>query len=243
MYLFGSKLIKKYFTDFREPRDTDWVTNDKTKLKKSNARVEYYYIPFSPNREMTPDEIYTVKVSHAIYDIHWEKTMTDIRFLQIKGCKIVDDFLIKLRNFWEKVHGKQKRTNFDVNPGDFFNDRVKRKINHDKLHEMINPSPTYLKMIKNGVEPNIDLYNNLSENDKKELLFEEAFVIALERLSNNFDRKAYKISQKTLVTKLHPIWLADIVIKNWNKYYWNPQISKYYKKYKNIKNDNKERID
>lgn len=237
MYLFGSKLIKKYFSNFREPNDIDWVTNDKSKLKKSTKKEEFYYIPFSPDREMTPDELYTLKVSHAIYDIHWKKTMSDIRFLQLNGCKVIPSFLKDLRDFWVTVHGPQNRTDFDVKPGKFFKDRVRRKINHDDLHELINPSPTYKKMIDDGVTPSVDKYFNLSIDDRKELLFEEAFVISIERFSNTFDRNAYQIAQNSLVTRLHPTWLADEVILNWNKYYWNPTNSKYWLKYKEIKNN------
>lgn len=237
MYLFGSKLIKKYFPDFREPNDTDWVTNDQSKLKPSKiGEEEYYYIPNSPDREMTPDEIYTVKVSHAIYDIHWRKTMSDIRFLQIKGCKIIPDFLQSLRTHWELIHGVQVRTDFEVEPGDFFEDRVRRKLNHDELHQILNPAPTYLKIIDNGVNPNSDKYYNLTQDERKEVLFEESFVIAIERFCKSNDRMAYQVAQQTLVTRLHPVWLADEIIKNWNKWYWNPQNSKFYNKYKKLKN-------
>ena len=96
MHLFGSHLIKKYYSDFRKPNDIDWVTNDESEMKKSIiGEEEYYYIPFTPDREMTPDEIYTVKVSHAIYDIHWKKTMSDIRFLQMKGCHNIDFYFFR----------------------------------------------------------------------------------------------------------------------------------------------------
>ena len=237
MYLFGSKLMKKYFPDFREPNDIDWVTNDKSELKESTRSVEYYYIPNSPDREMTPDEIYTLKVSHAIYSIHWRKTMSDIRFLQIKGCKIIPEMLKDLRKHWVNVHGKQHRTDFEVKPGVFFKDRLKRKIDHDELHRLLNDSPTYLKFIDNGVKPNPDKFKKLSEEDKKELLFEEAFVIALERFSNNMDRLAYNKSQEVLVTRLHPIWLSDFIIDNWSKWFWNCTNSKFYEKYKTIKNN------
>lgn len=236
MYLFGSKLIKKYFPDFREPNDTDWVTNDKSELKTSTKEEEYYYIPNSPDREMTPDEIYTLKVSHAIYDIHWKKTMSDIRFLQLKGCKIIPEMLKELREYWVEVHGEQHRTDFEVKPGDFFEDRVRRKFNHDDLHKMLNPTPTYLKMIVNGVNPDTELFNRLSDDDKRELLFEESFVISIERFSNNPDRLAYNKAQQSLVTRLHPVWLADFIIENWSKWYWNPTISKFYNKYVTLKN-------
>jgi len=236
MYLFGSHLIKKHFNDFRVPNDIDWVTNDISELKKSTKDEEYYFIPFSPNREMTVDEMYTVKVSHAIYDIHWRKTMSDIRFLQIKGCKVIPDFLNQLREYWVGVHGEQKRTDFEVLLGDFFEDRVKRKINHDDLHKMINPNPTYFKMIDGGVTPNPEKFALLTQDEKKELMFEEAFVISIERFLNQPDKIAYNKAQQNLVTRLHPVWLADFVIENWSKWYWTPSISKFYKEYVKIKN-------
>lgn len=237
MYLFGSRLIKQYFSDFREPNDTDWVTNDKSELKTSTRQEEYYYIPNSPDREMTPDELYTVKVSHAIYDIHWRKTMSDIRFLQMKGCKVIPEMLKELREYWVEVHGEQHRTDFEVEPGDFFEDRVQRKINHDDLHKLLNPNPTYQKMIVDGVTPDPYKFSQLSEQDKKELMYEEAFVLAIERFSNNPNKLAYNKAQQALVTRLHPVWLADFVIENWSKWYWNSANSKFYNKYLTIKND------
>ena len=238
MYLFGSQLIKKMFSDFREPKDIDWVTNDVTKLKKSIiGKEEYYFIPNTPDREMTADEIYTLKVSHAIYDINWKKTMSDIRFLQMKGCKLIPDFLTQLRAYWETVHGLQKRTDFEVKPGQFFDDRVKRKLNHDDLHKMLNPVPTYLKMIVNDVNPSPErFFNDLTDDERKEVLYEEAFVIAMERLGHLPTRAAYNSAQQNLVTRLHPVWLADFIIEHWNDYYWNATNSKFYEQYKTIKN-------
>jgi hypothetical protein len=236
MHLFGSKLIKKHFPDFRNPNDIDWITNDKSKLKPSTKEEEFYYIPNSPNREMTPNEIYTLKVSHAIYDIHWKKTMSDIRFLQIKGCKLIPNMLSELREYWIEIHGEQHRTDFEVKPGDFFEDRVKRKIDHDELHKMINPTPTYQKMIKNDVNPDSELFFKLTKDEQKEVLYEEAFVISIERFSNYPDSFAYNKAQQNLVTRLHPIWIADYIIENWNKWYWVPRNSKFYKNYVTIKN-------
>lgn len=236
MYLFGSHLIKKHFNDFREPNDIDWITNDISELKKSTKDEEYYFIPFSPDREMNADEMYTVKVSHAIYDIHWKKTMSDIRFLQIKGCKVIPDLLNELREYWVGVHGEQKRTDFEVLPGKFFEDRVTRKFEHDDLHKMINPNPTYFKIIDGGVTPSQEKFELLPDDEKKELMFEEAFVISIERFLNQPDKNAYNKAQQNLVTRLHPVWLADFVIENWSKWYWTPGISKFYKEYVKIKN-------
>ena len=71
MYLFGSQLAKKHFKDYRNPNDMDWVTNNlieyNSNIHLNNKHNEIYFIPCSPDREMTPDELYTLKVSHAIY--------------------------------------------------------------------------------------------------------------------------------------------------------------------------------
>jgi len=236
MQIFGSTLIKKYFPDFRTPKDIDWVYKDISEMKKSVPGEEYHFMPFSPNREMTVDEIYTVKFSHAIYDIHWKKTMSDIRFLQIKGCKIVPSFFQELREFWIQVHGEQKRTDFEVEPGKFFEDRVRRKIKHDELHKLLNSTPTYTKFVPtNEVSPVPDMFFKLSIQEQRDALYEEAFVLAIERHSHLPYMAAYGASQQQLVTRLHPVWLADEVIKNWFNCFWTATNSRFYEKYKQIK--------
>ena len=237
MNIFGSTLIKKYFPDFRNPNDIDWVTNDESEMEKTIAgKEEYYFMPFAPSREMTADEIYTVKASHAIYDINWKKTMSDIRFLQMKGCKIVPSFFAELREYWTQVHGEQKRTDFEVDPGRFFEDRVRRKISHDEAHEMLNPSPTYKKFVpEGGVSPSPEMFFGLPEQDQIDALFEEAFVIGIERHSHLPDMAAYGAGQQHMVTKLHPIWLADQVIQRWAECFWTAGASRFYERYREIK--------
>jgi hypothetical protein len=234
MYIFGSRLIKKIFPEFREPKDHDWVTNDITEFnsKVSTKDIEYYYITCTPNREMTADEIYTLKVSHAIYNIHWQKTMSDIRFLQIKGCKIIPEFLEDLRKHWSKVHNK-KRCDFNKDGNTFFNDNVKREIEHDELHKLINPNPSY-KLIVDGVKPDKYKFDKLQDWQKDDICFEEAYVIAIERFCDKLPpKKSYNMAQQILVTRLHPVWLADWVIQNWNKTFWITK-NNYYETYKTI---------
>ncbi len=197
MHLFGSHLIKKYFPEFRTPKDIDWVTNDITKLKTCNRQEEYYHIPCSPNREMTPNEIYTVKVSHAIYDIHWSKTMSDIRFLQINNCEIDKVFLNELREHWKILHKDKQRTNFNIEESEFFKDNVKREIPHDDLHKLFNPIPSYLKIV-DGIEPIEEKFNSLSDSDKDNVCLEEAYVLAIERYYKSSFRQAYLYAQKTI---------------------------------------------
>jgi hypothetical protein len=231
MYIYGSTLIKKIFTDFRNPKDIDYVTNDIDKYNREISNIqpgtELHYIPCTPSREMSADEIYTLKVSHAIYDIHWQKTMSDIRFLQIKGCKIIPDFLQKLRLHWESVHTNKKRCDFDTEEQMFFKDKVKRITPHDDLHKIINPNPSY-KFVVEGVKPIKDKFDRLPTLIKNDICFEEAYVIAIERFYSKLPfRIAYNRAQQALITRLHPIWLADWVILNWKDYFWTSKIDYY----------------
>ncbi len=236
MFIYGSQLVKKIFPDFRNPKDTDFVTNDineyqsrisKLGLNGFGEKSELHWIPCSPSREMTADELYTLKVSHAIYDIHWQKTMSDIRFFQMKGCQIIPEFLSELRKHWEVIHTNRKRCDFDTEEEMFFKDAVKRKIPHDDLHKIINLNPSY-QLIVDGVKPNRDKFHSLSVVDKNNICFEEAYVIAIERFYDKLPfRIAYNKSQQALVTRLHPIWLADWVILNWKDFFWTPKINYY----------------
>lgn len=232
MYLFGSQLAKKLFPDFRNPKDTDWVTNNFVEyynsISQKTKENEIYLIPCSPNREMTADELYTLKVSHAIYDINWTKTMSDIRFFQIKGCKIIKPFLIDLRTHWENIHKlKQQRTNFDIEEDIFFKDNVKRNIDHDELHKVFNINPSY-KTVVDGVKPIESKFFRLSDQIKDDICFEEAWVIAIERFYDKFPyMKAYNMAQQALVTRLHPIWIADYIIENWNNKFWTNKTNYY----------------
>ncbi len=225
-YLTGSHLIRKHFPDFRTPVDIDWIVFDPEHCAQTVACVEeFHYLPCSPHREMTPDEVYTLKVSHAIYDISWSKVLSDIRFLQRKGCRLLPEFLKELRSFWEIKHEKRRRTDFTVNPKDFFRDNVKRKIPHDDLHVLLNPSPSYKKMVQaDSVAPVEDLYLALSPEEQDDALWEEAFVIGLERFNDRNDPlSAYHFAQRALVTRLHPVWLADHVINRWGTTFWTPR--------------------
>ena len=69
-------------------------------------------------------------------------------------------------------------------------------------------------------------------NLKKAVCLEEAYVLATERYCDRSPyRQAYHKAQQDLVTRLHPIWLADYVIENWNNEFWITK-NNYYEIYK-----------
>lgn len=187
--------------------------------KSTDRRVEHYCIPCTPDREMTANELYTLKVSHAIYDIHWEKTVGDIKFFQQKGCQILPGFLSSLREHWSRVHAAKKRQSFNMDLGVFFKDAVKRPLPHDEIHTLINPSPTYLKFVEEGTPTPVQRkWASLSEEDKRLSVWEEAFTIALERWHTDHLGTAYRRAQHALITRLHPVWLADYALEHWSHF-------------------------
>lgn len=138
-------------------------------------------------------------------------------------------FLKELRSHWELKHNA-KRCNFDKEEKTFFQDSVKRSIPHDELHKLFNPVPSY-NLVVDGVKPDQEKFNNLSKSDKDNICWEEAWVIAIERFYGKLPyRTAYNKSQQALITRLHPIWLADYVIENWSNTFWTPK-NNYYEIY------------
>ena len=230
-YRFGSALIRDLFSGrFRTPNDLDFITNDydeyiyqKTnhKINASEQRIEYHYIPFAPDREMTLSELYSIKCSHALRDIHWKKTMSDIRYFQLNNIELDVDFYEKLKVYWNDIHGLQRRTNFEGMTVDtFFLANVKREIPHDLIHELVLPEgsiPAYKKIVTD-VEPDKNNFFNLEIQDKFNILMEEAYVIAIERYISKFPLyNSYFLAQRDLITRLHPEWLSEFAIQHWNE--------------------------
>lgn len=234
MYFFGSRLMKRllppHLASRVNPRDTDLVTPSKGEYEKTknligNSRnLEVYHLPVHPHRELTLDEYYTLKVSHAIYPISWNKTMSHIRGMQLAGAEIVPQFLSELRDFWSVNHNSKKYRRFDfneaLNHGDLFNDVVKRKQHHDDLHQLLvgSDTPAYHLIAPRGGIPLMDLWDKLSEEQKFEVALQEALVFTLERGGGLPFARAFNASNEALVARLHPVPIADWVIMNWNYY-------------------------
>lgn len=99
LYLFGSSLVKKHFEDFREPVDIDYISNNKEDVKPREEGIDYFYNPITPDRELTIDEFYTLRIAHMVYNCIWDKTYQDVLFLKNKGCKIDKELLVKFREY------------------------------------------------------------------------------------------------------------------------------------------------
>lgn len=222
--LIGSRAVKNIFSDYRECNDWDYLVNEIPDSKEENA--EYYIIPplseYLLQNELDKNVLYTLKVSHSFWNINFEKTVYDIRFLKHKGSEIIEPLYKELYSFWETVHGKKKVYLNETNE-DFFTSRVDRIIEHDTLHEILayydEPMFNKLKKDLNKAWISKDMFTNLSYEDKLKTCREELYVIATERflIPNNFKMNsliAYKKAVRLLVTSLSKGWFPLFIIEN-----------------------------
>jgi hypothetical protein len=87
------------------------------------------------------------------------------------------------------------------------------------------------------VSPSPEMFWSMTDLERREAIYEEAFVIAIERHSHLPDKAAYSAAQRDLITRLHPVWLADFVIEGWSRDFWMPTKSTYYEIYAKTKNN------
>lgn len=216
MILIGSRAIKHHFDDFpRDPKDTDYIVKEVPDVKEE--QTEYLINTILENYQgdiLDPDSLYTLKISHIFWDIKWEKHMFDIQFLRKKGCKLKMDLFYQLYEFWNVYHSKNRRSDLKMSAEDFFNNALKCEYDHDYLHTLINPSPTYQKVLIGEVEVSEEKFKLLSHQEKCDLVSEEVMVMAWERYSKLHYRVAYSKMLKKFIINHAPIWEAIFIIEN-----------------------------
>jgi hypothetical protein len=192
--IIGSTALKFWFPDFpREPKDIDVIGEY---IGDRSKRIEYLRNPILEGlgeEYLSPNLLYTLKMSHALgQDIKWEKHVFDIQFLKEKGCVLDMDLFFKLYEYWNNFH-RNKRSNLKMTSKDFFNNALKCPWDHDKLHTILKPVPTFNKVLKDGeeVEVSEEKFLLLSKFEKEELVREEVYIMAFERYSDMSYRHAY----------------------------------------------------
>lgn len=235
--IFGSTALKHWFPDFpREPNDLDYIGK-----RTSSRGIEYHWAPsfqyiLDNNKDETfvdPDFLYTIKMSHACYDIRWDKTMFDIKFMKEKGCKLIPGLYNSLRDDWGIIHPK-KNIKVSGKPEEFFKQTIKRRYNHDDLHEFVK---FYDKPLHESIRPDPedvkcrkDLWDKLSYDDKLRCALEEAYVFAIERYLEYPPKIALAKSLKLLTTSSTKGWFNFFLIDN----YFNLRFNKFNEQFFNI---------
>ena len=249
-FITGSNVLKYWSVLEVKPKDLDiiYIEGTEKPIIESNLRVEYHTLPkelfdkfITENNYITLESLYILKLSHAEYNIHWEKTVGHIqlikRYLRARGYKdpIFDNLDLKyrelyyaLKDYWKIVHTAKNKIKLDLTKDKFFNNKVQRIYDHDFIHETIkyNDQPMYAKCLKDGKEVLLDKskFDKLTFEDKLNLCREEIYVLALERylIPSNFKmciHTTYRTALQRLVTSMSRGWFPDFIVDNYDKLY------------------------
>lgn len=242
--LVGSMAARQWFPEFREPKDIDYLITDPSEKRSNTRGIEYFYhpllatyidkmIPYTINGDIltaTPDMLYTIKVSHAFWQLRnrsWEKHMHDVLFFQEKECKLIENFYDVLYQTWVEVHGA-KKANLNVPASEFFTKTIDRKYDHDSIHSSVayGEQPLYEKILRDGSEVSVskDKFEALSFDDKCNLVREEVYATALERILIPSDykkspRAAYAWALRQTITSFSKGWFPKWVVENYTHLY------------------------
>lgn len=233
--IIGSVAAYHWFPDFRPPSDIDLLTTAKITGNNSevcvvdaswhNAAQDLIDASTDPVF-LDPDLLFTLKVSHAEWDVKWDKTMFDIAFLKSKGCKLNMPLLMKLHKVWTEVHGK-KHVNMAQPMETFFKDAVKRDYDHEYLHELV---AFHSRPLHERLRPDVgtawcseSLFMQLDIEERYECALEEMMATAIERSRLTSKSKKSELyigmskAHKQLCTSMTTGWFARFLILNRNE--------------------------
>ena len=227
--LVGSRAARLHFGDFRKPKDWDFFSPEKIPSPEGE-RVESFWHPrleeYSWGNYATPDELYTIKVSHAFWANRWPKHIQDIAFFQSKGCERIPELYDLLYDIWVEHYGKKRaRLRAGTKPEEFFTASVKRKYDHDSLHASVAyyDKPLFNAILRDGEAVAVDRakFEALPYEDKLRLVREEVYATALERkvIPSNYQDSpldAYRWALQQTVTSYSKGWFPLFIVENVN---------------------------
>jgi hypothetical protein len=231
--LIGSLAMLTHFRDSREVKDVDYFAEEtpaSATIDGTLIKTESFWHPdlalWNWGTVATPDELYTIKVSHAFWELKnnsWNKHMMDVMFLQSKGAKLIPELYAILYKIWEDTHGK-KKVNLEADPDEFFNDKiVKRIYDHDSIHESVAyyDRPLFERILRDNSDVAVDKskWEALDHEDKLKMVREEIYATALERKLVPTDYqysagRAYNWTLRKTITSLTKGWFALFVVEN-----------------------------
>lgn len=191
--LIGSRAMKHWFPDAREPGDYDWHGDEAGGFcggcTCDDVFIDARLAAWDWDAIATPDEIYTLKISHSFWEINgpksWDKHAADIVFLSRKGARFLRPLYDIVLPIWKERY-RRNPTNLDQSAGKFFADAVVRKYDHDSLHESIayGDRPLFESILRDGSEVAVDSSKFWAMDHATQIMTvrEEVYATALERI-------------------------------------------------------------
>lgn len=229
--VIGSTALHRMFPDeFRKPKDLDVFASPDHGPTLYGSDVDSFWddrlnawFYRGEERFATLDELYTVKVSHAHWDIRndtWGKHMADILFMQRKCAQLIPTLHDILYEIWIDKHGSKKMTFSESE--EFFDDAVVRKYDHDSLHESVayGDHALYIDYLLPGRSVAMDMARVWASDHETlvKLFREEIYATALERIVVPRDYRvspglAYHWALRRTITSLtrgaSSLWLIE----------------------------------
>lgn len=235
----GSRAMQAHFPDYRLRPDADFdlqvtTQSDYDAVLADDPAADVFYNPalaaWNWGIIATPEELYTMKVSHSFWEIggdsrNWQKHMDDIVFMQRKGVEFNRDLYDILYPMHKAMHGK-KRTSLAQNAMNFFGDGVKRKYDHDSIHNSVAHTPgkpLFEEILMPGEDVMVDSskFWAMDRETQFKLVSEEIAATALERILIPSDYKgsptaAWAWSVRRVVTSLFKGEWALFLVLNYD---------------------------
>lgn len=251
LYLIGSRALEHWDNSFKARKGSDWDIVGKPVSTGHLNRVEFhapdelmthhicsmyesdFYISMGnlPVNIVRPAGLALIKRSHLWRDWQWEKHNTQYQRHLKKYYDPKDKFQVKLMKERARLTREkfpQGNPNLNQSNEDFFDDAVKKVIDHDWIHEQAafkgRPMYTRLKRDDSKAWCEADLWQNLHRDAKRMCVAEECYVIANERfcIPSNFThspRFAYYKALRKVCTTLCSGWFRDFAIDNFEEIY------------------------
>ncbi len=232
--IIGSTAACHWFGEqVRIPKDIDLLTPAKITGSESKVCIvdakwhDAAELIFKLNTDpvfANPNILYTLKVSHAHWNIHWPKTINDIHTFQTLGCTLHKPLYDELVAVWNTIHGV-KHVNLNQTVDKFFDDAVTREYDHELLHEIVaspnRPMHERLRPDPNLVWCDVNIFEAFTPAEKARVVHEELLVTAIERgnliLNNPTSKKTAAVhnAYKLLCTSMTKGWFARYLITNY----------------------------
>lgn len=211
--------------DAIENKSNTAILNDANEFERMNFLG--HAIPIA-----SPSLLYDLKRSHANYDIHFEKTISDLYVLE--EYRNTNSRILPLRKaeIEERKGTEKKKINLNKTNEAFFKGGQKlRKYDHDALHKVVAMFPdfpmfTRCKWDMNSAKIERDLFERLHPDMKAAMAMEEAMVIAIERYYlhgvEGTDEELYRMGLKKLIKDMTKGWFQDFMLDNLREI-WKPK--------------------
>jgi len=177
---------------------------------------------------LTPQEVYTFKMSHRYLknSPHFKKTMDDILELRRLGFGTIPDYLFgwykdRMKATYDYKHPKLKQTKDTF----FANDGVNYIYDHDSIHEAVKTfdRPAFLLIKENEADVFCSKakFYELPINIQLATVIEETYVLALERSQIPFEfaidrEKSFRVALMKVCTSITSGWWREFA---WEHYY------------------------